>query len=111
MAAFSPPVGKHPAQIFVMAGQFQSQPMVFVHLLDVAPDLNLDHIDVICGGDPSKRLGHYFDPDTPALIRDQMGDMNTVILFLPGAGAFPDGSDLLKSLGTWAGHRHLPENG
>lgn len=85
--------------------------MAFVHVLDVAPDLNLDHVDVICGGDPSKRLAHYFGGEIPAQIRAQMQHYNTVILFLPDAGRFPDGTDLLKSLGTWPGHLHLPGNG
>ena len=95
------------AGVAVFAGTIASQPLVFAHLLDAADRhglaLDLDHVEVICGGDPGKRLAHVFDPRDAALIRARQGGDSTVVLvfpeaLIPGARLFPD-TPLLRALG------------
>jgi hypothetical protein len=58
--------------VAVYAGSFASQPLAYAHVLDAAEaaclPLDLDHVEVICGGDPGKRLAHVFDAGTTARI-------------------------------------------
>lgn len=94
--------------IEVLGGSFAAQPLVFAHLFDAAPALNLDHVDVICGADPRKRLGHYFAPEHVEQIEDALGLYDTVVLVLPGAGGPLGQTDLLRPVGRWAGTRAVP---
>ncbi|HID68567.1 MAG TPA: hypothetical protein EYP31_10005 [Roseibacterium sp.] len=70
-----------PADIHVFAGALQGQPLVFAHLLDVAPDLDLTHVEVI-QSNHTPRLSAHFDRVTCARL-DQNGQ--TLILILPAA--------------------------
>lgn len=71
-----------PADIAVFAGDFASQPLVFAHLLDAAPALDLGHVEVIQQG-RTARLRAYFDaPTTAALALDPA---DTLVLILPAA--------------------------
>lgn len=93
-----------PADIAVFAGDFASQPLVFAHLLDAAPDLDLGHVEVIQSGREA-RLGSHFDEATVARLGTERA--NTLVLILPAAY---DGltcplttTPLLKPLGTHRG--------
>lgn len=70
-----------PADIAVFAGEFASQPLVFAHLLDTAPDLDLTHVEVIQNGHGA-RLGAYFDTATAARLAE---GARTLVLILPAA--------------------------
>ncbi|GAB5448574.1 hypothetical protein [Gymnodinialimonas sp.] len=70
-----------PADIAVFAGDFASQPLVFAHLLDVAPGLDLTHVEVIQNGHGA-RLGVYFEADVAARLAD---GAKTLVLVLPAA--------------------------
>ncbi len=73
-----------PADIAVFAGDFASQPLVFAHLLDAAPNLDLGHVEVI-QANRATRLGAHFDATTVAHL---MADpANTLVLILPAAYA------------------------
>jgi hypothetical protein len=74
-----------PADITVFAGEFDSQPLVFAHLLDEAPDLLLEHVEVIRDADPTRRLAVYFDPRTIAAIKTAAHPYTTLLLILPAA--------------------------
>lgn len=67
-----------PADVAVFAGDFASQPLVFAHLLDEAPDLDLGHVEVI-QSNHTARLAAYFSP-VPDLPTDR-----TLVLILPAA--------------------------
>ena len=58
-------VVRGPVDIDIFTGTFESQPLAFAHLYDLAMatgrELDLDGVEVICKVDPVKRLGHYFD--------------------------------------------------
>lgn len=86
----SPAFTRHdlPADIAVFAGDFASQPLVFAHLLDVAPTLELDHVVVIQSGHAT-RLGAYFDAATVARLAGDPANLpaNTLVLILPAAYA------------------------
>lgn len=69
-----------PADITVFIGDFASQPLVFAHLLDVAPSLDLSHVEVI-QTNHTTRLGAYFD----AAIAASLPTDQTVVLILPNA--------------------------
>lgn len=78
-----------PADIAVFAGSFGSgraaQPLVFAHLLDQVPELDLDHVQVVPVAQATTRLGPYFDAVTiAALVRDA-GERDMLILVLPSA--------------------------
>lgn len=96
---------KHPVRISVLAGSFESQPLVFAHLWDVSPDLDLGEVDVICRVDPGLRLAHYFDPATCAQIEDALGLADTVVLVFEEAGPTAIKSDMLRAVGMFEGHR------
>lgn len=70
-----------PADIAVFAGDFDSQPLVFAHLLDVAPELDLTHVEVIQSGHAA-RLGGYFEG---RVADDLARDAATLVLILPAA--------------------------
>jgi hypothetical protein len=69
-----------PADITVLHGTFASQPLVFAHLLDVAPTLDLTHVEVIQTNHRA-RLEAYFDTET---ARD-FPHSETLVLILPAA--------------------------
>lgn len=70
-----------PADIAVFAGDFASQPLAFAHLLDVAPELRLDHVEVIQSRHQT-RLEAYFEAIVAARLSD---GARTLILILPAA--------------------------
>lgn len=69
-----------PADIAVFTGDFASQPLVFAHLLDAAPTLDLGHVEVIQTNHDA-RLAAYFDPQTVATLAAHA----TLVLVLPAA--------------------------
>ncbi len=89
------------ADIPVASGRFDSQPLVFAHLWDLTPDLNLDAIDVIQGTNMRARLGGYFQPVLVTEILTRMEADDTLVLFLPGASL--PASDKLRDLGSFIG--------
>ena len=95
-------------EIEVLCGSFRSQPLVFAHLLDARPSLNLDHVEVICGSDPRARLGHYFAPGTVDSVDDALGVHDTCVLVLPGAGGPLGETGMLRGLGFWTGTQAVP---
>lgn len=70
-----------PADIAVFTGDFASQPLVFAHLLDIAGDIDLSHVEVIQSGHLA-RLGAYFDATTAAQLAE---GAKTLVLILPAA--------------------------
>ncbi len=100
-----------PADIAVLAGRFGAypgaQPLVFAHLWDVAPDLDLGHVEVVpvAGGDA--RLAAYFDEGRRVALGQAADGADTLVLVLPEAwdGLEPPalGSTRLRNLGTWRG--------
>ena len=89
------------AEIPVASGRFASQPLVFAHLWDVTPDLDLDAIDVIQGTSMRARLGGYFGAVLVTEILTRMEADNTLVLFLPGS--VPADNPKLRSLGNFTG--------
>ncbi|WP_224813647.1 hypothetical protein [Hasllibacter sp. MH4015] len=91
-----------PADITVLAGEFASQPLVFAHLLDEAPNLDLTHVEVI-QANHAARLAARFDAAQVAGLPSD----GTVVLILPAAhpGAeCPIGDTAhLRRLGTFRG--------
>ena len=101
---------RQPVEIAVYAGTFESQPLVFAHLYDLATALGvevaLDEIEVICKADPTARLSHYFDVETVADITAELGLHTTTILIFPEALAGDlEGSTRLTALGKYEGTR------
>ncbi|MEM1238100.1 MAG: hypothetical protein AAGI10_14120 [Pseudomonadota bacterium] len=97
-------------EIAVYAGTFESQPLVFAHLYDLATALGiemaLDEIDVICKTDPTPRLAHYFDAETVDVITANLGLFTTTILVFPEALAGDlEGSTRITALGKYQGSR------
>lgn len=95
--------------VAVYAGNFASQPLAYAHVLDAAEaaglPLDLDHVEVICGADPGKRLAHVFDTGNTARIRDMRRGEDTLVLIFPealrpGAAPFAD-TARLRALGTF----------
>ena len=97
-------------QIAVYSGSFETQPLVFAHLLDAWDAVDLGEVDVICRQDPSKRLAHAFPEELAMKIEDALGLDDTVVLAFDAgwAGVPPPETDKLRTLGTFAGHRHRP---
>ncbi|WP_425091406.1 hypothetical protein [Tropicimonas sp. S265A] len=93
---------RQPARIAVFAGQFASQPLVYAHLLDEAPALELEHVEVCQGTGLRARLGAYFTADQVTDILVGLGEVDTCVLILPGAGTF-EGSAKLTALGIHDG--------
>lgn len=90
------------AEIAVFAGNFESQPLVFAHLLDVAPELEFDHIEVLQDRGIRKRLEGFFAAETVTRLLVALHEDDTMVLLLPEAGFF-EGSDLLQPLGLARG--------
>lgn len=74
-----------PADITVFAGDFESQPLVFAHLLDEAPDLQLEHVEVIQGAAPLRRLQARFSAETAQALIQAAAPYETLVLVLPAA--------------------------
>ncbi len=89
------------ADIPISAGRFASQPLVFAHLWDENPDLDLDAVDVLQGTNLRARLDGYFWTVLTTEILTRMGADDTLVLFLPGST--PVTSDLLRPLGSFTG--------
>lgn len=70
-----------PADIAVFGGTFASQPLVFAHLLDVAPELELEHVEVIQSGHQARLEARFDGP----VARDLAGRAQTIVLILPAA--------------------------
>ncbi|RMA44007.1 hypothetical protein [Rhodophyticola porphyridii] len=106
-----------PADITAFAGDFASQPLAFAHLLDVAPAIDLDHVEVIPATAPIARLTPYFGADTAQVIRAAATGRNTLLLILPAAYPGLDcpfgATDLLSLIGTFRGTitRMIPAGG
>jgi hypothetical protein len=100
-----------PADIVVLAGNFgdhpAAQPLVFAHLWDVAPDLDLGHVEVVPAARGEARLASYFDDGIRGRVARAAGGADTLVLVLPEAweGLEPPKleSARLRSLGTWRG--------
>jgi hypothetical protein len=101
-----------PAEITGLAGDFGpfpgAQPLVFAHLWDVAPDLDLDHVEVMPARDARTRLAVHFDADGIDRIETMTSEADTLVLILPAAYAGLDPPDLahgrLRALGPHRGH-------
>ncbi|MEM8582135.1 MAG: hypothetical protein AAGA38_14365 [Pseudomonadota bacterium] len=91
-----------PVEIAVFSGQFASQPLVFAHLLDEKPSLELDHVEVCQGTGLRARLGGYFAATVITEILVALEDEDTCVLLLPDAGTFT-GSKRLRRLGAFPG--------
>lgn len=105
-----------PAEITVLAGRFgafpAAQPLVFAHLGDVAPALDLDHVEVV-PVDGAVRLAAYFEEGTRAALHRAAGGADTLVLVLPeafeGLDPPPLTSPKLRDLGAFRGlvRRHV----
>lgn len=99
-------------QVAVYAGTLDSQPLVFAHLLDAVPGLDLDYVEVICGADPGPRLAHAMAPEDAAAVEDALGLQTTVVLIfdraMPPGLRLPEATGRLTYLASFTGHRHLP---
>lgn len=104
------PVDHCPVTIY--AGTFDSQPLVFAHLIDVEPGLDLDHVEVICGVDPVLRLGHALEPNDAQNVEDSLALDTTVVLIfdaaVPEAARLPSVTARLRQIGRCTGRRHRP---
>lgn len=104
---------RKPSRVAVFAGTFPSQPQVFAHLLETMPDLDLDHVEVICGHDPHDRLRHVLAAEDAASIEDALGLQTTVVLIfaeaLPRGALLPATTGALMWLSTLDGARHWPD--
>ena len=101
-------------RIAVYAGTFDSQPLVFAHLEDAMPGLDLGEVEVIMG-DPRARLAHHFETELAQALEDALGLHTTCVLIFPEAvpegRLLPDQSDRLTGLGVHRGVRHRPGPG
>ena len=89
------------ADIPVTSGRFASQPLVFAHLWDIAPELDLNAVDVLQGTNLRARLGGYFWPTLSTEILTRMEADDTLVLFFPGVAFVA--SPKLRSLGSFTG--------
>jgi hypothetical protein len=98
-------------RIAVYAGTFDTQPLVFAHLEDAMPGLDLTEVDVIMG-DPRARLAHAFETSVAEALEDALGLATTCVLIFPEAippgRRLPEATPLLTGLGVHRGHRHRP---
>ncbi len=99
-------------RIAVYAGTFDSQPLVFAHLEDAMPGLDLGEVEVIMG-DPRARLAHHFDTGLAEALEDALGLHTTCVLVFPEAVAagrrLPDQTERLTGIGVHRGVRHRPD--
>ena len=100
-----------PTRIAVYAGTFENQPLVFAHLEDAMPGLDLGEVEVIMG-DPRARLAHAFESELAEALEDALGLHTTCVLIFPEAvpegRRLPDRTDRLTGLGVHRGVRHRP---
>ncbi|MEM1301229.1 MAG: hypothetical protein AAGH17_01500 [Pseudomonadota bacterium] len=101
-------------RIEVLSGTFDTQPLVFAHLLDHATargqNIDLDCVDVIAKVDPVPRLKHFFPETIVNQLVDLMGLDTTAVLVFPGAmDTLVGDSTRLRSLGIWPGARLQPD--
>lgn len=89
-------------EIAVFAGRFESQPLVFAHLLDEAPNLDLGHVEVLQDRGIRRRLEGFFPPETVTRLLVALHEDDTMVLVLPEAGFF-EGSARLTPLGPAQG--------
>lgn len=84
--------------IGVLAGDFGSQQLAFAHLVDAAPEADLDQVEVLTRPF-ARRLGHFLDraDDLPEMAED------TLILLLPGSGVPLAATDRLRVVGRFPG--------
>jgi len=96
-----------PADITVFAGDFESQPLVFAHLLDLSPELDLGHVEVVQGPRPLPRLAARFGDDGAQRLLEAAAPYDTLVLILPAAfdGLIcpVSGSEHLSPLGVHRG--------
>lgn len=100
-----------PVDITVLAGRFgrfpAAQPLVFAHLWDIAPTLDLGGVEVIPLEGGTARIGAYFDVGAAARLISEARDADTIVLILPEAYDTLDppaiASDKLRPLGSWRG--------
>ena len=102
-----------PMGVSIFVGTFESQPLVFAHLLDLCPGLDFDHVEVICGVDPGPRLAHALTPQDAAAVEDALGLRTTVVMIFEaampiGAERLPQETGLLSYLARFMGFRHRP---
>lgn len=97
-------MSREPVEITLFSGTFESQPLVFAHLVDTAPELDLDHVEVICRQDPTARLSHYLDAAQVTDVIEAMGLHTTIVLVFAQAGSFA-GSERLAPMTTLTGSR------
>lgn len=104
-------MAREATRIAVYAGAFDSQPLVFAHLEDAMPGLDLTEIEVILG-DPRTRLAHAFDAELAEALEDALGLATACVLIFPEAvpagRRLPDQTDKLTGLGVHPGIRHRP---
>ena len=102
-----------PVRLAVYAGTFASQPLVFAHLADAVPGLDLDRVEVICGTDPRARLAHALAPAEAAAVEDALGLHTTCVLIfadaLPPGTRLPEDTGRLVRIGSFDGVRHRPD--
>lgn len=101
-----------PAEIAAFAGDFGpfpgAQPLAFAHVWDIAPDLDLDHVEVIPARGARARLEARFDRDVVARLEAHTQNGETIVLVLPAAHAglsppeIPEGR--LRPLGLHRGY-------
>lgn len=100
-----------PAEITVLAGRFgpfpTAQPLVFAHLWDIAPELDLGHVEVMPVEGGARRLAGYFEDALVAHLHGAADGADTLVLILPEAYAGlhppPLASDRLTMLGAFRG--------
>lgn len=94
--------------VTIYKGQFDSQPLVFAHIWDVAGGKgDLDHIDVICQSDPAKRLRHVLTEADARKVEDALGLWTTCVLVYGEAGITLKSGRLIE-IGTFPAHRTRP---
>lgn len=99
-----------PTRISVFAGRFDSQPLVFAHLIDsFGMDMDLEHVEVICRRDPTAPLRHVLSHVDACAVEDAMGLNDTcVMIYATALTPLPEhGTDKLIHLATFDGHRPL----
>lgn len=103
-----------PADISVFAGRFgafpAAQPEAFAYLWKAAPELDLDHVEIIPLTGGEARLARHFEAATVTALTRAAAAMeaDTLLLLLPAAHdaleppALPD----LSAIGTFRGQVH-----
>lgn len=100
-----------PAEITVFRGAFgafpSAQPRVFALLWQIAPSLDLDHVEIVPARGAEPRLARYFDTATRDTLEAATGPEDALILVLPaahdGLDPPPLGDARLHRVGTFRG--------